>query len=112
MIDALRIIAALAVVIGAGFGFLAALGLVRFPDIYTRIHAASKAGVVGAGFIFLGLALMSLDLAVILRSIIAILFLLMTTPVSAHLLARSAYVARVEPNAITKVDEAKRLGQT
>ena len=76
MIDALRILAAFGIVAGAGFSLLAAVGLVRFPDLYTRIHAASKAGVVGAGFILLALAVVSLDVSIVLRSIIAILFLL------------------------------------
>jgi multicomponent Na+:H+ antiporter subunit G len=107
MIDALRIVAAFAIVIGAGFCLLATVGLVRFPDLYTRIHAASKAGVVGAGLILLGLAVVSLDFAVILRSIIAVLFLLLTVPISAHLLARSAYATGVKPNAITKSEEIR-----
>lgn len=75
---------------GAIFVLLAAIGVLRFPDLYTRMHAASKAGVVGAGFILLAVAMVSFDLAVALRAIMAILFLLLTTPVSAHLLARAA----------------------
>lgn len=105
MIDVLRILVAVGVVTGSMFGLLAALGLVRFPDLYTRLHAASKAGVVGAGFILLALALASLDAAVILRSIIAILFLLLTAPISAHLLARAGYMTGVKLTDLTKTNE-------
>lgn len=105
MIDVLRIIASIAVVIGSIFGLLAAVGLVRFPDIYTRLHAASKAGLVGSGLILIALAIISLDVAVVLRTAIAILFLLLTTPLSAHLLSRAAYRTNVELSDLTKTDE-------
>jgi multicomponent Na+:H+ antiporter subunit G len=105
MIDVLRIVAAIGVVAGSLFGLLAAVGLVRFPDLYTRLHAASKAGAVGTGLILLALAIVSLDAAVILRSIIAILFVLLTTPISAHLLARTSYMTGVKPADLTKTNE-------
>ena len=105
MSSILEIAAALAVLVGAGFGFLAALGLLRFPDLYTRIHAASKAGLVGAGFVLIGLATVSFDLSIILRSIVAILFLVLTTPISAHILARSTYFVQGRSIATTKTDD-------
>lgn len=105
MIDVLRIIAAFGVVAGALFGLLAAVGVVRFPDLYTRLHAASKAGAVGAGLILLALAVISLDAAVIVRAIIAILFVLLTTPISAHLLARAGYMSGVKLADLTKTNE-------
>jgi multicomponent Na+:H+ antiporter subunit G len=105
MIDIIRIIAALGVVIGSLFGLLAAVGIVRFPDLYTRLHAASKAGAVGTGLILLALAVVSLDMAVIIRSIIAILFVLLTTPLSAHLLARAGYMTGVKLADLTKTNE-------
>jgi multicomponent Na+:H+ antiporter subunit G len=103
--DVINIAAAAGILIGAVFGLLASIGIVRFPDLFTRLHAAAKAGVVGAGFILLALALVSLDIAVILRAMIAILFLLLTTPISAHLLARTSYKAGVKPGDLTKTDE-------
>ena len=76
--------------VGSTFTFLAALGVLRLPDLYTRMHAASKAGVVGGGLILLAVALMSQDASVAIRAIIGIAFLLLTTPVSAHLLAKAS----------------------
>lgn len=80
-------------VAGAAFSLLAAIGVVRLPDLYTRLHAASKAGAVGGGLVLLAVALVSQDAAVSIRAVIGVLFLIMTTPVSAHLLARAAYIA-------------------
>lgn len=98
-------VAAFLVLLGGAFTFLSALGIVRLPDLYTRMHAASKAGVVGSGLALVGLAIVSLDGAVILRSILGILFLVLTTPVSAHLLARAAWRAGVEPSASTSIND-------
>jgi multicomponent Na+:H+ antiporter subunit G len=100
--------AALLLVAGGLFSFLAALGVLRLPDLYTRMHAASKAGAVGAGLLLLAVAVVSLaelDAAVSLRAILGILFLLLTTPVSAHLLARAAYRAGVQPHPLTSINE-------
>ena len=107
MISLFEIAAALCLLAGAGFTFLAAVGLVRFPDLYTRIHAASKAGVVGAGFILIALALIAFDFSIILRALVAIAFLLLTSPVSAHLLARATYITGGRPAEITKTNEMK-----
>src|SRR5690606_40306359 len=75
-------------VLGAIFTLLATIGVLRLPDLYTRMHAASKAGAVGGGLILLAVALLSHDAAVSLRAVIGIAFLLLTTPISAHLLAK------------------------
>jgi multicomponent Na+:H+ antiporter subunit G len=103
--DVVQIVAALLLVLGSLFAVIAGLGVLRLPDLYTRMHAASKAGVVGAGLILLGVAFVALDYPVILRSVLGILFLLLTTPVSAHLLARSAYRAGVKPVSKTNINE-------
>jgi multicomponent Na+:H+ antiporter subunit G len=90
-------IAALLVVAGAVFSLLAAIGIVRLPDLYTRLHAASKAGLVGAGLVLLAVAFAALDLAVIFRAIAGVIFLFLTTPISAHLLARAAFLTGQQP---------------
>lgn len=92
----------LLVVLGALLTALAALGILRFPDVYTRLHAASKAGPLGAGLILLGAGLASADWAIFVRALVGFLFLIATSPVSAHLLARAALRAGVEPSADTQ----------
>ena len=105
MAEILQYLAAAAVLIGAVFALLAAIGIVRLPDLYTRLHAASKAGVVGTGLILIAVALISTDAAVILRAILGIIFLLLSTPIAAHLLARAAYKAGEMPTVTTTIEE-------
>jgi multicomponent Na+:H+ antiporter subunit G len=106
MIDTvLHYTVALILVAGALFCLLAAIGIVRLPDLYTRLHAASKAGVVGTGLILLAVALISTDGANVLRAILGIVFLLLSTPIAAHLLARAAYKAGELPTSATVTDD-------
>jgi multicomponent Na+:H+ antiporter subunit G len=92
-------------VLGATFTLLAAVGVVRLPDLYTRMHAASKAGAVGGGLILVAVAVLSQDASVSMRAVIGVLFLLLTTPVSAHLLARASYLSGYKPCNQTLIDE-------
>lgn len=104
IVEVFHYVAGLAVILGSGFSLLAALGILRFPDLYTRLHAATKAGVVGVGLVLLGLASAALDGATALRALGGIIFLVLTSPVSAHLLARAAYAAGLRPANITVVN--------
>lgn len=79
------------ILIGALFTLFAAIGLLRLPDLYTRMHAASKAGTLGSGVLLLALAIDAQDLATTTRAIAAIIFFLLTAPVAAHLLAKAAH---------------------
>jgi multicomponent Na+:H+ antiporter subunit G len=90
------------------FSLAAAIGILRLPDLYMRTHAASKAGTLGAGLALMAIALYSLDGSVALRAAAGFIFLLLTAPVSAHLLARAAYVAGYKPDANTKINELEK----
>ncbi len=105
MLSLLHFIAGVVMLIGALFALLAAIGILRLPDLYTRMHAASKAGTMGAGLLLAAIAVVSLDGAVIMRAIAGFVFLLLTAPVSAHLLARAAYLAGYSPSDLTIVDD-------
>jgi multicomponent Na+:H+ antiporter subunit G len=108
MIDEVGLyLAALCVGIGSIFGLLAAIGIVRLPDLLTRMHAASKAGLVGAGLILVGIIIASGESAIALRALLGLLFLALTTPVSAHLLARAAIKAG--DTAIKSIDGNKDI---
>ena len=91
--------------LGALFSLIASIGILRLPDLYTRMHAASKSGTMGAGLSFMAIALVAFDGPVILRAIVGFIFLLLTAPVSAHLLARAAYTAGYEPTSLTRLNE-------
>lgn len=96
-------VAAVLMLIGSLLSALAALGILRFPDIYTRLHAASKAGPLGAGLILLAVGFASGDWSVAVRCVLGFLFLVLTSPVSAHLLARAALRAGNSPDARTSI---------
>lgn len=71
---------------------LAILGVIRMPDLYTRVQAAGQT--IWLGVTPLVLALFALaDLAIALKGLLLLLFLLLTTPVAAHAIARAAYRA-------------------
>ena len=92
MIDVLQnYVAAALVLIGALFALIASIGLLRLPDFYTRMHAASKAGTLGSCVMLMALAVHADDLAVTLRALGGVVFFLLTAPVSAHLLAKAAH---------------------
>ncbi len=90
---------------GGIFCLIASVGMLRLPDTIIRMHAATKAGAFGGGLMFLALAAFYMDLSTILRSFAAILFLLLTAPVAAHLIGRAAYCTRVQLSERTQIDE-------
>lgn len=98
-------VAAVLILIGSIFGALAALGVLRFPDLYTRLHAAAKAGPLGAGLILLGAGAASGDLLTFLRCLFGLVFLIFVSPVSAHLLARAALKSGDAPVNTTSINE-------
>lgn len=81
--------------VGAMFTFIAALGVVRLPDLFMRMHANTKSATLGVGFIMLGAAIYFSDITVTARAVAVILFLVITAPISSHLLARAAYFSGI-----------------
>lgn len=99
------VIAAL-VLLGGGFAFVAGLGVLRLPDVLIRMHASTKAGALGAGLILGAAALHFGNLATATEAVAAILFILITAPVAAHMIGRAAFRTgvpmwntRIEPGA-------------
>ena len=85
------VLAGVLVIVGAFFALIAAIGLIRLPDVYSRMHAASKAGTVGSGLMMIALAVISADGSTAIRALAGLLFFILTAPIAAHLLARAAY---------------------
>lgn len=83
---------------GALFCVAAAVGLVRFPDILTRMHAATKAPTLGVLLLTLGSALSFGDAVGWIKAAIIVGFLLLTAPVAAHLVGRAALRRRENGN--------------
>lgn len=101
MID---LIVGLMILIGALFSLFAGIGLLRLPDVYLRMHAATKAGILGSGLMLLAAGIHSQELNVIAWSLTGIIFLTMTAPIGAHLLGRAGYLAGVPMWSRTKGD--------
>lgn len=87
---AFEIIIAVLLLLGAFLTFVAAVGLFRLPELFTRMHAASKAGTAGSGLLLLAVAMQSGEIDVWVKCLLAIVFFFLTAPVSAHLLAKAA----------------------
>ena len=87
---------------------VAGLGIVRMPDLPTRMHASSKAGTLGAALILIGVAVDSGDGAVAVRAALIVGFLFLTAPVASHVIARAAYKTGVPLSDETVVDELAR----
>ena len=75
----------------------AAIGLLRMPDFYTRMQAAAKAGTLGILLVVTATGLVLGSVSALLHALLASLFFLLTTPISAHLLGRAAYLSGIRP---------------
>ena len=85
------VLTAALILLGAAFALIGSVGLVRLPDIFTRLHGPTKATTLGVGSILLGSILFfSARQGLSLHEVLVSLFLFITAPVSAHLIARAA----------------------
>jgi multicomponent Na+:H+ antiporter subunit G len=100
-----ELIAGVLLLAGAAFVLVSAIGVVRFPDVYMRMHAATKAGTLGAGLMLGAASVVFGDLGITVRSFVVFFFLLLTAPVAAHVLGRAAYYANVPRWERTGLDE-------
>lgn len=81
--------------LGAVFMLLAAIGLVRMPDVLMRMHSSTKSATLGVGLIMLGVALHFQDFTIGVRALAVIVFMFSTAPVAAHMIGRAAYLSGV-----------------
>jgi len=83
--------------LGAFFGAVAAIGIVRLPDVYSRAHAASKSDTLGAVLTIAAVAAaLQTDLSTV-KSLFLLAFLFITNPTAAHAVARAAQDQGIEP---------------
>jgi len=87
MID---IIIGIFLLLGGFFALIAAIGLLRLPDVLTRMHASTKAGVLGSSLILVGSAVYLAEVEITARVVATILFLMLTSPIGAHMIGRAA----------------------
>jgi len=80
--------------LGVAFMLIAAIGVVRMPDIFMRLHCSTKSATLGVGCVMLGAALHFGEFAIWARAVAVVVFIFVTAPVAGHVLGRAAYLAR------------------
>lgn len=97
------------IVVGVVFDLLGCLGLIRLPDIYNRLQAATKSVTLGTCAILFGVAL---EFGVIssggIKALVCILFVLLTSPTAAHALAKGSHMSGFRLWEGSKVDKLKK----
>ncbi|MBU0549220.1 MAG: monovalent cation/H(+) antiporter subunit G [Candidatus Omnitrophica bacterium] len=91
-----EIIGYIFIIIGIAFDFFGCIGLVRMPDVYNRLQASTKAVTLGTCSILFGSLLFKGFSAAGIKAILCILFIILTSPVAAHALARAAHKSGVK----------------
>ena len=89
--DILDLIAAICLVFGAFLSLAAGVGLLRFPDALSRLHAATKPQVLGLLFVVTAIALGARSWSALLALLPVLLFQVLTAPISAHMVGRAGY---------------------
>ena len=90
------------IISGGAFCIIGAIGLIRLPDVFCRMHSASIIDTMGLGLILFGLALQTGFTLGLAKLAMIFLFILFTSPTGTHALARAALYSGVNPEASTK----------
>jgi multicomponent Na+:H+ antiporter subunit G len=105
----LQLIALLAVIAGTFFSIVGVLGLIRMPDVYTRLHATGKVGVFGVVFLLVAAAIWTpLGWG---KAILLIVLLMISGPVSTHAVSSAAYRIGVPMKKPVR-DDLQQIGDT
>lgn len=97
-------IAAALVASGGVFCLIAGIGIVRLPDIYMRMHAATKAGTLGLALVCVAVMVEADHWQNVVEALFVFLFMIMTAPVGAHLIGRAAFRTRSPMAPGTRID--------
>lgn len=92
------IIASIILMVGLAFNLFGCIGLVRLPDVYNRLQAATKCVTLGTCLILISVMISAWgdSTAVVFKAILCMVFVLITSPTAAHALARGAHASKVE----------------
>jgi len=90
-------VSAALITVGMVFFIAGTMGLLRFPDLFTRLHALTKADNLGLGFIVSGLALYSGSWMVTIKLVLIWLLVMMSSAVASHLIAQAALRKGIKP---------------
>ncbi len=106
----IEMLTSLSWIAGSTFALLAAVGVLRMPDVFTRMQASTKASTLGLGCLLVGAGLEFGDLTSFIRVASIGAFVLLTTPVAANVIARASYLANVPLWSGTVLDERRDKG--
>jgi multicomponent Na+:H+ antiporter subunit G len=95
--------------IGSFLCVIGGIGILRFPDFYTRMHAVGVTETLGAGLILIGLMIISSDLLVFAKLVMVLLLTLLIGPTTSHVLAKAAFVNGLAPKLNSKTFEKSDL---
>lgn len=104
------VVAAAAMLTGATLAVLAGVGLHRFPDVFARMHAATKPATLGLTLVLAGAALRVNQAESVTKLGIAVVLQFLTAPVGAHMVGRAAYRAGGQLSGATRIDELAAAG--
>lgn len=93
--------------LGTLFILLAAVGVLKMPDIYLRISVTTKAATLGIGLILIAAAFHFQEMSITTRVLAIILFMLLTAPVGAHMIGRASYFTKIKLWEKSKYDDLK-----
>ena len=108
--DLLTVLEYVALFLGVALCLLASVGILRMPDVYTRMQASTKAGTLGIALIMASVALHFRDAVTGLQAALVIAFLFLTPPIASHLLARAAHALGASVWEETVIDEMAAAG--
>jgi multicomponent Na+:H+ antiporter subunit G len=91
--ELLDLIAAICLLLGAALSVAAGIGLIRFPDVLSRMHAATKPQMVGLILVLIAIAITDRSWATVATLVPVLGFQMLTAPISAHMIGRAAYRA-------------------
>ena len=86
----IAILAGLLMLAGATLALLAAVGVLRMPDVFTRMQSSTKAATLGLGCLLVALVMLQPSTEFVIRAGSITAFVMLTTPISAHVIARAA----------------------
>lgn len=101
----IEILAGTLMTAGALLALIAGIGLQRFPDVFARMHAATKPATLGLALVLSGAALVMPDAGAVAKLLLVVALQFITAPVGGHLVGRAAYRAGTELSEETQIDE-------
>ena len=92
----IEVLVSILLLMGAAFMVLASVGVLRLPDLPTRMHATTKAGALGAMLTMAGVAFHFGDSTVVARAVAIVVFIFLTAPIAAHVIGRAGYFTGIK----------------